>query len=158
MKRIIYPILTLFLCSLIVGCSSKLSKESTIGKALLQSNKTVSSKVRTTEEFISELEKLGYEFKTTQKDNTGLLFGNLTTIAIKDETIGLYEYENNKNMELNAQNISSDGSTIGNSIYEWVNEPHFYKNGNLIVSYIGNKVEIADLLESLMGKQFAGRK
>ena len=39
----------------------------------------------------------------------------------------------------------------------WVAPPHFYKAEKLIVLYVGESEAIIDILESVLGPQFAGR-
>ena len=52
--------------------------------------------------------------------------------------------------------VSEDGTEIGTSITRWMDTPHFYTNGKLIVLHVGQNPEIVNLLESLLGNQFAG--
>jgi heat shock protein HslJ len=39
----------------------------------------------------------------------------------------------------------------------WVASPHFYRVEKLIVLYVGGSEPVTDVLESVLGKQFAGR-
>ena len=39
----------------------------------------------------------------------------------------------------------------------WVAPPHFYKAGRIIILYIGENATVMDVLNSLLGVQFAGR-
>lgn len=52
--------------------------------------------------------------------------------------------------------VSEDGTEIGTSIIRWIDVPHFYTKGKIIVLYLGQNPEITNLLESLLGAQFAG--
>jgi len=53
--------------------------------------------------------------------------------------------------------VSSDGGSIGTSMVAWVDVPHFYKSGRIIVLYVGSETTVLDLLENAVGPQFAGR-
>ncbi|HEV2107022.1 MAG TPA: hypothetical protein VGR16_02025 [Thermomicrobiales bacterium] len=39
---------------------------------------------------------------------------------------------------------------------EWVAPPHFFRQGAVIVLYVGEDPAVLDLLEELLGAQFAG--
>ena len=73
------------------------------------------------------------------------------------EGIQVFEYENGEAMENDASQVAPDGGSIGTSMVNWVDSPHFYKSGRIIVLYIGNNETVLGLLETVMGKQFAGR-
>ena len=55
-----------------------------------------STKIQNTKDIISTLEKAGYTIKPIQDTGEGLLTGDLTTINIDGDTIGVYEYKNNQ--------------------------------------------------------------
>ena len=38
----------------------------------------------------------------------------------------------------------------------WIDTPHFYKAGKIIVLYIGSDATVLDLLKGALGPQFAG--
>ncbi len=38
----------------------------------------------------------------------------------------------------------------------WIDTPHFYQTGNLIVLYVGSNSDITTMLETLLGPQIAG--
>ncbi len=60
-------------------------------------------------------------------------------------------------MENEAYEISSDGGSIGTSMVTWIDAPHFYKGGRIIVLHVGSDAPVLDLLEGALGSQFAGR-
>jgi hypothetical protein len=78
-------------------------------------------------------------------------------INVNGEDVQVFEYRDNAAAEMEAQLISPDGSSIGTSMPFWVAPPHFYKGGKIIVLYVGENVAVIDLLESVLGAQFAGR-
>ena len=126
-----------------------------IGKVLSTNRIDIaSSNIQNTKNIISTLEKAGYKIKTIQYVGEGILSGDLTTINIDGDTIGIYEYKNNQEMEEQAKTIN--GSRIGNNFIELMSTPHFYKKGNIMVSYIGVNKQTIKKVEKLMGKQFEG--
>ena len=115
-----------------------------------------SSEVLNSQGFIEFMKKSCCKINASKLNGKGVLAGKLTRIDINGDTIGMYEYKNNQEMEQDAKTIRADGSMIGNTIYEWKAKPHFYKRGNIIVTYFGDNKEIINKIESLIGKQFAG--
>jgi hypothetical protein len=83
---------------------------------------------------------------------------------LNGETISVLEYEDSATAEAEAEYVSSDGwsynkveGRVGIGIdVEWVAPPHWYYSGRVIVLYIGENREVADLLKNVLGEQFAG--
>ena len=74
--------------------------------------------------------------------------------------ISIYLYRNNAQMEKDAANLDAGGTTYKDGLNEmkisWVSLPHFYKKDNIIVNYVGEDKTIIDVLETIVGPQFAG--
>ena len=83
------------------------------------------------------------------------------TIRVDDENVQVFEYEDAASLEDVAGGISADGYTIRGATrtahVDWVAPPHFYKQGKLLVLYVGDDSEVMQLLEDVLGEQFAGR-
>ena len=71
--------------------------------------------------------------------------------------VQVFEYESAEAMESEASQVAPAGGSVGTSMMMWVDTPHFYKAGRIIVLYIGSDQTILDLLEKAIGPQFAGR-
>jgi plastocyanin len=78
-------------------------------------------------------------------------------IKVNGEDVQVFEYSDQSTAEAEAALVSPDGSSIGTSLPFWVAPPHFYKAGRIIVLYVGENVAVMDVLESVIGAQFAGR-
>ena len=86
------------------------------------------------------------------------------SVTVNGSAIEVYEYANVEDMESEASCVSPDGFGItkerGDMVVHkgvsWINPPHFYKAGRIIVIYIGDNDSIISLLENALGKQFAG--
>lgn len=78
-------------------------------------------------------------------------------IKVNDAFVQVYEYGTAEAMGTDASQISEDGSTIGTSMVNWIESPHFYRIGRMIVLYVGEDQAVLDLLEGILGPQFAGR-
>ncbi len=78
-------------------------------------------------------------------------------IKVNGEDVQVFEYSDQSTAEAEAALVSPDGSSIGTSLPFWVAPPHFYKAGRIIVLYVGENEAVMDVLESVLGAQFAGR-
>jgi hypothetical protein len=85
-------------------------------------------------------------------------------VKVNGSSIEVYEYATTKGMESEASCVSPDGFGITkergdmgvHKEVSWINPPHFYKAGRIIVMYIGDNSSIISLLENALGTQFAG--
>ena len=81
--------------------------------------------------------------------------GNI--IKVNGADVQVFEYESSEAMELESSQIAPDGSSNATTMITWIDTPHFYKAGRIIVLYVGNDATVLDLLEKILGSQFAGR-
>ena len=77
-------------------------------------------------------------------------------ISVGGADVQVFEFASESDAKTASLTVSKDGTEIGTSIIRWIDTPHFYTNGKLIVLYVGQNPEIVNLLESFLGKQFAG--
>lgn len=155
MKKLIVCVIIISIGSLFIGCGKQKIPnapiEKNVNKSSLENNKVINS-----EGFIKFMKKSGYKITNSKQVSGGILKGSLTAVEINNERIGIYEYKSSDEMEMDAKTISADGTFVGNGIYEWIAKPHFYKGGNIIISYIGDDKEIIEKISKFMGQQFAG--
>jgi hypothetical protein len=78
-------------------------------------------------------------------------------ITVNGADIQVFEYESPEAMESEAALVAPDGGSIGTSMVTWMDAPHFYKAGRIIVLYVGSDAAILDLLENVIDPQFAGQ-
>ena len=79
------------------------------------------------------------------------------SIQVNGSSVQVFEYNSAEDAEADASLVSLDGSSIGTSMPFWVDDPHFYYKEKIIVLYVGDDPAIEELLESVLGSQFAGR-
>lgn len=79
------------------------------------------------------------------------------TATINGEDLQVFEYLSEKTIDEDASAVSSSGSTIGTNMVSWIQPPHFYKSGKIIVIYLGSNRDIMNILEDILGTQFAGQ-
>jgi len=81
--------------------------------------------------------------------------GNI--LKVNGADVQVFEYESADAMENEASQVAPDGGSIGTSMVSWMDAPHFYKTGRIISLYVGSDQTILDVLEMVMGPQFAGQ-
>jgi hypothetical protein len=79
------------------------------------------------------------------------------TVKVNGADLQVFEYESAEAMEKDASQVAPDGGSIGTSMVDWIDTPHFYKAGRIIVLYVGSDQTVLDLLQQTIGPQFAGR-
>ena len=78
-------------------------------------------------------------------------------VRVNGADVQVFEYATAEALETDAAQVSADGGSIGTSMVSWMATPHFYKAGRILVLYVGDDRSILDLLEGILGPQFAGR-
>ena len=77
-------------------------------------------------------------------------------IKVNGADVQVFEYESSESMELESSQIAPDGSSSATTMITWIDTPHFYKAGKIVVLYIGSDATVLDLLNGALGAQFAG--
>ena len=78
-------------------------------------------------------------------------------LRVTDATVQVFEYEDEAAAQAEAGRVSPDGSSIGTTAVLWVAPPHFFASGRVLVLYLGDDPGVLDLLQSVLGPQFAGQ-
>jgi len=80
--------------------------------------------------------------------------------TIDGEDIEIFDYANSPSAETAATQIAPDGYMVrtltGACMIDYVAPPHFFKDRNLIVLYVGKNSHILEVLSNVLGSQFAG--
>jgi hypothetical protein len=77
-------------------------------------------------------------------------------IRVDGQDVQVFEYQDEETAQSQAELVSPDGTSVGTSMMTWVEPPHFYQKGSLIVLYVGSSEEVRSALEAVLGPQFAG--
>ena len=77
-------------------------------------------------------------------------------IKVHGEDVQVFQYANAAAADAEAARISRDGMTAGTRKIFWVAPPHFFKQGKLLVLYVGVDDKVKGALEAVLGQQFAG--
>jgi hypothetical protein len=77
-------------------------------------------------------------------------------IKLSGEDIQVFEYMSEEEPIKESMQVSSDGSSVGTTMISWIDTPHFYQTGKIIILYVGNNPEMIEILSEVIGPQFAG--
>jgi len=77
-------------------------------------------------------------------------------IKLSGEDIQVFEYMNEEEAIKESMQVSKDGSSVGTTMISWIDTPHFYQTGKIIILYVGNNPEMIEILSEVIGPQFAG--
>lgn len=78
-------------------------------------------------------------------------------IKVRGEDVQVFQYSSAAAADAQAALVSLDGSAVGTTKLHWIGPPHFYKQGKLLVLYVGDNDEVLKALEATLGRQFAGK-
>ena len=88
-------------------------------------------------------------------------------LTVNGERVTTFEFARAEEADAGAEGVSASGDSISRVDPEtgmvfaisilWVEPPHFYKAGRLIVLYVGIDSAVINILQEIMGSQFSGR-
>ena len=109
-----------------------------------------------TDKLISDLKGAGAEVATGSTVQQPFFSVEAKILKVNGEEVQVFEYAYASTADAQAKMVSNTGSTIGTSMISWVNTPHFFKKGGLIVLYVGRTQSVLAALKKVLGEQFAG--
>ena len=78
-------------------------------------------------------------------------------VNVNGAAVQVFEYALSVLANADAAQVAPDGMAVGKAVHiGWIADPHFYKQGRLIVIYVGGDDGIRRLLTATLGPQFAG--
>lgn len=107
---------------------------------------------------VCKLRAVGYIVESAGQVSQPFFSVNGQVITVNGGHVQVFEYKTPAAARAAAATVSLDGSSVGTTIITWVDTPHFYQKGKLIVLYVGNDAGVIDALEAALGPQFAGGK
>jgi hypothetical protein len=106
---------------------------------------------------ISKLRAAGASVELVGEVNQPFLSVTGTMIKLHGDDVQVFQYANAAAADAEAAPISRDGMAVGTRKIFWVGPPHFFKQGRLLVLYVGNDDKVLKALEAALGRQFAGQ-
>ena len=111
--------------------------------------------------FVDQLRALGVDVEQSGPINQPFFPASGVRLLVNGHQVSAYAFSTSEIAAAAAGGVSADGSTIvGDGVaYNvlWVGPPHFFLRERVIVLYVGDDGEILELLEGVLGPQFAGR-
>lgn len=117
----------------------------------------VSGSLNTADDLIAALE--GQGISVSKGEQIDQAFFSVPALLLNTSETGfqVFEYADEAAAQADADLVAPDGSSVGTSMPFWVDDPHFFRSGKLIVLYLGSDQSILTALEAILGPQFAGR-
>lgn len=158
---------TLVLVSLGVACTapqelpSASPSPTTTGRAPVPEVVASSQPVSDYVSFIDALTAAGFDVRQGERAGDDQIFPAGQIVIIDGVQTSTYEYPSERALQDFRASISDDGYSIpmqngGVAMVEWVEPPHLYGAGSLLVVYLGDKQRMLDALDLVLGPQFAG--
>ncbi len=150
MKSPFLMVLLLIIAFVVSGCAnnSKATAPAVTTEPLAMEDKA---------SLISALEASGATVETSEPVSQAFFSPEGSIIKVNGADVQVFEYESVDAMESEASQVAPDGGSIGTTMVSWMDTPHFYKTGRIIVLYVGSDKVVLDLLGKALGPQFAGR-
>lgn len=122
------------------------------------SNDTVefNGKVEDFTSFTGALKSRGLDVKLTEEIPDSFFLVPTKTLSVSGIQLQTYEFTSEHDTAKAKATISENGTQIGTNSVRWMDVPHFYSAGKIIVQYVGHNPEMESILESLFAGQFAG--
>lgn len=105
---------------------------------------------------VAAIKSRGILVELTEELAESMFSAPAKVISVGGSDIQVFEFQSESDTKSSSLTVSEDGTEIGTSIIRWMDTPHFYAKGKIIVLYVGQNPEITNLLESILGQQFAG--
>jgi len=78
------------------------------------------------------------------------------TLTVNGELVQVFTFESDQQAEEFAATLPADGTGFATVMVTWMDTPHFYHSGKLIVLHVGSSEEVTASLVALLGPQVAG--
>ena len=144
-------VLLLVVVTMVSGCGGNAST------AISPTSTTESQSVEDRASLMAALQASGVTVEVGDPITQAFFTPEGKIIKVNGADVQVFEYESSEAMENEASQVAPDGGSIGTSMVDWIDTPHFYKAGRIIALYVGSDETILNLLTSVMGPQFAGR-
>lgn len=77
-------------------------------------------------------------------------------VEVNGERLQIFEFPGEEAAQAAAETVAESGTSVGTTMLTWQDTPHFYRVDRLIVLYVGSDAGTLDLLQEVLGEQFAG--
>ena len=150
MKRQILVLSLLMFVMLISGCTNR-----SLAAAPVET--TEPGSIEDQSSLVASLQAYGATVETAEPVSQPFFTPEGTILKVNSADVQVFEYDSVEAMQEEASQVAPDGGSIGTSMVSWMDSPHFYQAGRIIVLYVGSDKSVLDLLGKALGAQFAGR-
>jgi len=150
MKRQILVFSLLLCVVLISGCANH-------SLAATPVETTEPGSVQDQSSLVATLQTSGATVETGETVSQPFFTSEGILLKVNGADVQVFEYDSVEAMQEEASQVAPDGGSIGTSMVSWMDTPHFYQAGRIIVLYVGSDKAVLDLLEKALGPQYAGR-
>jgi len=147
MKLHVVSIFLLILVSVISSCGTSATPGPSSAPVTIQDQASLINALQAAGATVETGDSITQEFFTPEGQ----------TVKVNGADLQVFEYESAEAMEKEASQVAPDGGSIGTSMVTWMAPPHFYKAGRIIALYVGDDKPLLDLLNKVIGSQFAGQ-
>ena len=113
--------------------------------------------VATYDELVAALRDNGSAVESSELISQPFFEPRGQVIKVDGYDVQVFVYTSEEDASSVAKTIGSDGSSVGTTMISWVEAPHFFKSGNLIVLYVREVDDVVEALQAVLGSQIAGR-
>lgn len=127
-----------------------------VSMSLLAASCTQQQDANSYDDFIEELLESGAAVQHMGSIYQPFMSGQGRVVRVNGEDIQIFEYANDTAARNEVKSFTSDGCCFGNTNISWMGSPHIYQQDRLLVIYVGDRTSMRNLLENMMGTQYAG--
>lgn len=103
---------------------------------------------------IEALREAGYEVHNLGEIEDPFFEAAAEAIEVNGHYVQVYAFESEAQAVEAAATVSGGGTMIGTSIVDWIEPPHFYAHGKLLVIYAGSDEAVLQGLQAQLGEPF----
>ncbi len=96
--------------------------------------------------FLANLKSTRISFETGEWVSQPFFTPQGQIIKLNGEDMQVFEYVSKEEAFQEVMQVSADWSSVGTIMITWMDSPHFYQSGIIIVLYIGNNPEVVEIL------------
>lgn len=102
------------------------------------------------DEFVSQVRNNGATVEIGEQLSQPFFDPAAQIVRINENDVQVFEFSDVASREAAQATISADGTSIGTSMVSWMDTPHFWGKGRLIILYVGSDTATINLLNTIL--------
>lgn len=78
-------------------------------------------------------------------------------MRVNDQPLQVFVYPNEASLVVDIIGLADDASSVDGIPLSWAAAPHFWRKGPVLLVAVTDDVELVELIDGIIGTQFAGR-